>query len=165
MIDQILKLLRTCWPIRLVLPDQLAVWVIFGKWHKRLNPGLYFIVPAITEIYATEATEQVCDFPQMGVTTKDNIGVLFDGNISYMITDPFKALFCVSNIDLTLRSRTRGAISDIVSRRNRDECIRQDELKAHIMEELEEIEEKFGIELVQIDVTTNIKAKGIYLSR
>ena len=164
MIEQILNIIRACWPIRMVLPDQKGVWVFFGKWHKNVNPGLYLIIPAMTDIYTIETTEQVCDFPQMALTTKDNKGLILDGTISYTISDPFKALFKVSNLDLTIRSRTMGAICDYISRQKREDCITQDGTQEAILEDLDEIQDEFGFEIIKLDITTNIQARGIYLA-
>lgn len=165
MIEQLLNVIKTCWPVRIVLPDQKGVYVILGKWHWNKEPGFYFVIPAIMEVYIVNATEQVCDFPQMALTTKDRKGILLDGTISYIVTDPYKALFCVNNLDETLRARTMGALTDFVSRRDRSECIEQDDMQEVINEDLDELQEQFGFEIVKLDITTNINARGLYISR
>ena len=165
MLEQIIQILKTAWPIRVIAPDQFAVYVMFGKWHWNIQPGVYFVVPGLMEVYPVVNTEKVCDFPQMALTTKDGVGILLDGTISYRVIDPYKARFCVESLDFTLQARSMGTICDIISRRNRSETIIQDEIKQLVRDALDEIGESFGFYVVEIDITTNIHAKGIYLSR
>jgi regulator of protease activity HflC (stomatin/prohibitin superfamily) len=153
------------WPVRIILPDELGVMAVLGRWHFNLKPMLYVIIPGFMDVHKVTITEQICDFPQMALTTKDGEGIILDGTISYTINDPYKAIFKVHDLDATLQSKAMGAICDIVSRLDRKKCIKQDKLKQQIEEELEEYEDAFGFEIEGVDITTNIKAFSIFLSK
>jgi len=164
-IEQILNLIKSIWPVRIIYPDELGVYVLFGKWHWNKGPGLYFIIPSFTEVFKVKATEQVCDFPQMAVTTKDMKGILIDGCLSYVITDAYKAIFKVKDLNFTLMAKTMGAVYNYVSWQNHIDCTKQRAIQQAIFDSLEEVEADFGIEILELDLTTNIKAIGLYISR
>ena len=165
MIEQIINLVSTLWPFRVVTLDELGVYVVLSRKYWRVKPGIYPVIPFFIEVHCIGSTEQVCDFPEMALTTKDHKGILLDGTISYTITDQYKALFEVADLDETIQSRTMGALCDAVSRFNRKDIITQDKIKTAVCEDMDELQEQFGFEITQIDITTNIQAIGIYLSK
>ena len=92
-----------------------------GKYHCTLQSGFNIIVPIIDKprkmetrvmkqlydgrkiMVTTEQTfidlrETVHDFPKQNVITKDNVVIEIDAILYYQITDPFKAMYEISNL-------------------------------------------------------------------
>ncbi|MBI5273381.1 MAG: paraslipin [Chlamydiia bacterium] len=82
-----------------IVPEQ-QVWIVqrLGKFNRRLEPGLNWIVPLIDAVaYRHSLKEEVIDVPEQTAVTQDNVSVILDGIVYVKIVDPLAASYGVKN--------------------------------------------------------------------
>lgn len=88
----------------------------FGKFQRKLEPGLQFYVPFIDKIHIIPTDIRSSDFFYT-VKTKDDVMTKIDLSVLYQYKDPEKAFYSVSNhihqIDGYISSIIRSSVSNI----------------------------------------------------
>src|SRR3989338_2379066 len=82
-----------------IVPEQQG-WIVqrLGKFKRKLEPGLNWIVPFADEIaYRHSLKEEAIDVPEQTAITQDNVSVILDGIVYVKIVDPFAASYGVKN--------------------------------------------------------------------
>lgn len=82
-----------------IVPQQQA-WIIekLGKYDRKLEPGLNFLVPMVERVaYKHSLKEQAMDIAEQTAITKDNVTLLIDGVLYVRIMDPVAASYGVSD--------------------------------------------------------------------
>jgi len=123
----------------------------FGKYSRSVDPGLVKVNPLSEKLQTIEVSLQIVEVPRQEVCTKDNVTVHLTSVIYYYITDPYKAVFGVSNIKNALVERTQTILRHVVGARLLQDVIeRREEIASNIREIIEETAEGFGVEVEAI---------------
>ena len=77
------------------VPHQYAYVVeFFGRYHKILSPGFYFLMPFVQRVaYRHSLKEQAFNINAQSAVTKDNVYIQIDGVLYLRIDDPFKSSY------------------------------------------------------------------------
>ncbi len=117
-----------------------------GKYHCTLQSGFNIIVPIIDKprrmetrvmkqlydgrkiMVTTEQTfidlrETVHDFPKQNVITKDNVVIEIDAILYYQITDPFKAMYEISNLPDAIEKLAKTTLRNIIGNMDLDHTL------------------------------------------
>ncbi|MBW4648808.1 MAG: paraslipin [Kastovskya adunca ATA6-11-RM4] len=125
-----------------------------GQYHKRLDPGLNFIIPIIDRIAVEESTrEQVLDTQSQQAITKDNIAVQVDAVVFWRIMDLQKAYYEVEQVEdaienlviTTLRSRIGELPLDQTYSSRAD-------INKRILEQLDDATGGWGVKVNRVEV-------------
>jgi regulator of protease activity HflC (stomatin/prohibitin superfamily) len=74
-----------------------------GRFHRKLTPGLHFILPPIDRIVFQETIrEKVLDVPPQQCITSDNVSLMADAVVYWRITDMIKARYAVEDVQRAL---------------------------------------------------------------
>ncbi|MEN9209615.1 MAG: SPFH domain-containing protein, partial [Thermostichus sp. DG02_2_bins_29] len=74
-----------------------------GRFHRKLTPGLHFILPPIDRIvYSETIREKVLDVPPQQCITSDNVSLMADAVVYWRITDMIKARYAVEDVQRAL---------------------------------------------------------------
>ena len=82
-----------------IVPHQ-EVWIIqrLGRFQRRLQPGLNWIIPTIEKVaYRHSLKEEAMDVPEQTAITQDNVSVILDGIVYIRIVDPVAASYGVKD--------------------------------------------------------------------
>src|SRR3712207_9074976 len=94
---------------RIITEGNEALVERLGKYQRKLEPGLNYIIPFVDRIAVEETMrEQVLDIDPQQAITKDNISVIVDAVLFWQILDLEKAFYAVEDVETALeRSEER----------------------------------------------------------
>ncbi|MFN7660647.1 MAG: SPFH domain-containing protein, partial [Dolichospermum sp.] len=85
---------------KMVNQGNVALVERLGRYHRKLNPGLSFIVPIIDQIVMENTTrEQLLDIKPQNVITKDGIYLEVDAIVYWRIKDIEKSFYAIDDLE------------------------------------------------------------------
>jgi regulator of protease activity HflC (stomatin/prohibitin superfamily) len=85
--------------VRIVKEKEEYLVESLGKYKKKLEPGLNFVVPFIDKVvYKNTIKEKVLDIPAQSCITRDNVSITVDAVVYWRIMDVYKAFYKVENL-------------------------------------------------------------------
>ena len=147
-----------------------------GKYHCTLQSGFNIIVPIIDKprkmetrvmkqlydgrkiMVTTEQTfidlrETVHDFPKQNVITKDNVVIEIDAILYYQITDPFKAMYEISNLPDAIEKLAKTTLRNIIGNMDLDHTLSsRDDINSKMTEILDEATDKWGVKVNRVEI-------------
>lgn len=106
-----------------VLATHKAVKFVFGRRIVVLDPGFYWYIPAVTDVYPYPVVEQTDEIPVQSGCTKDLKAVAVGGMICYRVYDIRKAIVECFEIAHIIRDRSLAVYNEFVSEHSFDEII------------------------------------------
>lgn len=137
------------------VPQQ-EIWIVerFGKFHKKMEAGLNFILPFIDVVaYKHSLKENAVDIPQQTAITSDNVTLIIDGIIYVKVVDPVAASYGVENplyaISQLAQTAMRSEIGKIVLDRTFEE---RDTLNTNIVHIINEAAINWGLQCMRYEI-------------
>ncbi len=138
-----------------IVPQQ-EVWIIetFGKYSRKLEAGLNFLVPFVQEIAAKQSLkERVVDIKEQTAITSDNVTLAIDGIIYVKVIDPVAATYGVDNpfyaVSQLAQTAMRSEIGKIVLDRTFEE---REHLNISIVQAINEAAKNWGIQCMRYEI-------------
>lgn len=162
--------------VRIVPQAMVIVVERLGKYHKTLQSGFNLIIPIIdkpremdiktmrqmydgrkmaitSRISLIDLREAVHDFPKQNVITKDNVVIEIDAILYYQITDPFKAMYEISNLPDAIEKLAKTTLRNIIGNMDLDHTLSsRDEINSKMTEILDEATDKWGVKVNRVEI-------------
>jgi regulator of protease activity HflC (stomatin/prohibitin superfamily) len=125
-----------------------------GKFKRKLEPGLNFIVPFVDKI-AVEATirERVLDTQPQQAITKDNVAVGVDAVVFWQIVDLKNAYYAVEDVELAIENLVLTTLRAMIGELDLDQTYSsRTEMNRKLLEQLAEATQDWGIEVKRVEV-------------
>lgn len=160
-----------------IVPEQSVVMIErLGKFSRLLSPGLNVIVPIVDSprevmwrstirdgeghkrhVMAMQAAldlrEQVYDFPQQQVITKDNVGIGVDAVVYFQIMDAQKATYEIANLPQALETLTQTTLRNVVGDMELDETLSSREtINTKLVTTIDEAANGWGVKVNRVEV-------------
>ena len=102
-----------------IVPQQKAFVVErFGKFHRKLDPGLHFLIPIVDQVaYVHSLKEDAITIASQTAVTRDNVVLSIDGVLYVRIVDPEKASYGVADVHYALTQLAQTTMRSEVGRR------------------------------------------------
>lgn len=147
-----------------------------GRYHRTLPSGINIIWPVIDmprkvytrdlitnsrgESYSVIKTsdiidlrEQVYDFPEQSVITKDNVTTRINALLYFQITDPFKSVYEIENLPNAIEKLTQTTLRNIIGELELDETLTsRDTINSKLREVLDEATNKWGVKVNRVEL-------------
>lgn len=162
----------------LIVVRQAEVVIIerLGKYHKTLNSGLHLIVPIFdraTTIHwryskldyqgnvqffqrvenRISLRETVYDFPRQNVITKDNVSININALLYFQVTDPYKAVYEISNLPEAIEKLTQTSLRNVIGELTLDHTLTsRDSINAKLTDILDEATDKWGVKVNRVEL-------------
>jgi len=147
-----------------IVPQQ-EVWIIetFGKYSKKLEAGLNFLVPFIQNVSAKHSLkERVVDIKEQTAITSDNVTLIIDGIIYVKVIDPVAASYGVDDpfyaVSQLAQTAMRSEIGKIVLDRTFEE---REHLNASIVQVINEAAKNWGIQCMRYEIKDITPPKNV----
>ena len=172
--------------LKIIRQGETKVIERLGRYHSTLSSGINIIWPILDrprKVYtryvvtrmngATQTLirmsdvidlrEQVYDFPEQSVITKDNVTTSINALLYFQITDPFKSVYEIENLPNAIEKLTQTTLRNIIGELELDETLTsRDTINSRLREVLDEATNKWGVKVnrVELQDITPPKAEG-----
>lgn len=137
------------------VPEQ-EIWIVqrFGKFAKKLEPGLNWIIPVIDAIAGRlSLKEEAIDVPEQTAITQDNVSVILDGVVYVKIVDPVAATYGVKNPIYALTQLVQTTMRSEIGKIPLDKTFEERELlNAKIVEAINEAAGTWGVRCLRYEI-------------
>ena len=147
-----------------------------GKYHKTLPSGINIIWPILDKprkIYSRcieqdsegrsyikfrfdssiDLREQVYDFPEQSVITKDNVTTRINALLYFQITDPFKAVYEIDNLPNAIEKLTQTTLRNVIGELELDETLTsRDTINSRLRAVLDDASNKWGVKVNRVEL-------------
>jgi regulator of protease activity HflC (stomatin/prohibitin superfamily) len=125
-----------------------------GRYHRKLRPGLNFIVPLIDSIVMEDTTrEQILDIKPQNVITADNVYLLVDGVVNWRIIDMERSFYKIDDIQVALANLATVELRAHLAERNLEQVITsRSEMNQTLLKILNQAASEWGVEIIRVDI-------------
>ncbi len=125
-----------------------------GQYHRKLRPGLNFIVPLLDQIVMEDTTrEQVLDIKPQNAITRDNIYLEVDGVVFWRIKDIEKSFYEIDDLQQALTNVAATTLREIVARSTFEETnAARAEMNRALLDELNATTVSWGVQILRVDI-------------
>jgi len=138
-----------------------------GRFHRKLKPGLNFIVPLVDQVVMEDTTrEQILDIKPQNVITKDNIYLEVDGVVYWRIRDIEKSFYAIEDLQAALINLTTTTLREIIAQNTLEQTnVSRAEMHQAISEQLNDITTDWGAEILRLDIQNITLPESVRKSR
>jgi regulator of protease activity HflC (stomatin/prohibitin superfamily) len=139
---------------KMVNQGNVALVERLGRYHRKLNPGLSFIVPIIDQIVMENTTrEQLLDIKPQNVITKDGIYLEVDAIVYWRIQDLEKSFYAIDDLEQSLANIATTTLRENIAQNSlEDTNMSRDEIDRTILSVLNSITSTWGVEITRLDI-------------
>ena len=139
---------------RLINQGNMALVERLGRYHRKLNPGLSFIVPILDQIVMEDTTrEQLLDVKPQNVITKDGVYLEVDAILYWRIQDIEKSYYAIDDLQPALSNLATTTLRENIAQNTLEETnMSRDEMNNNILGELNSIASGWGVEIIRLDI-------------
>jgi regulator of protease activity HflC (stomatin/prohibitin superfamily) len=125
-----------------------------GKYHKRLQPGLNYIIPFVDRIAVEDTTrEQVLDTEPQQAITKDNIPVTVDAVVFWRIKDLKDAYYNVEDVEMGIENLVKTTLRSMIGELPLDETYSaRTQINQNLLAQLAQATQGWGVEVIRVEV-------------
>lgn len=137
-----------------------------GQYHRKLRPGLNFIVPLIDQVVMEDTTrEQILDIKPQNVITKDNIYLEIDGVVYWRIKDMEKSFYQIDDLAQGLNQITTTSLREIIAQNTLEETnVSRVDMDQELLDRLNETTADWGVEIQRVDIQSITPPESVRLS-
>lgn len=138
-----------------------------GQYHRKLKPGLNFIVPLVDQIVMEDTTrEQFLDIKPQNVITQDNIYVEVDAIVYWRIRDIEKSFYAIEDLQGALTQVTTTTLREIIAQNTLEQTnVSRAEMHSAIIDQLNEVTVDWGVEILRLDLQRITLPESVRKSR
>ncbi|MEA5569691.1 SPFH domain-containing protein [Calothrix sp. UHCC 0171] len=125
-----------------------------GRYHRKLRPGLNFIVPLLDSVVMEDTTrEQILDIKPQNVITADNVYVEVDGVVNWRIMDMEKSFYKIDDIQIALANLATVELRSSLAERTLEQVnASRNEMNKSLLQALNDASKEWGIEIIRVDI-------------
>lgn len=125
-----------------------------GRYHRKLKPGLNFIVPLVDSIVMEDTTrEQILDIKPQNVITKDNVYLEVDGVVNWRIMSMEKSFYKIDDIQISLANLVMVELRANIADRTLTETIAsRNQMNQSLLQVLNQVSAEWGVEILRVDI-------------
>jgi regulator of protease activity HflC (stomatin/prohibitin superfamily) len=125
-----------------------------GQYHKKLEPGLNFIIPFLDSIVIQENTrEKVLNIEPQNAITKDNVSLKIDAIVYWRVVDLEKTFYEVEDIEDAIENlvltNVRSAIGELVLEETYSS---RKPINLKLLRELDDATGNWGVKITRVEV-------------
>ncbi|MEH2074350.1 MAG: SPFH domain-containing protein [Nostoc sp.] len=138
-----------------------------GRYHRKLKPGLNFIVPLVDQIVMEDTTrEQFLDIKPQNVITQDNIYVEVDAIVYWRIRDIEKSFYAIEDLQGALTQVTTTTLREIIAQNTLEQTnVSRSEMDTAILDQLNNITSDWGVDILRLDIQSITLPESVRKSR
>ena len=129
------------------------VAVQFGKYVKRLQPGIRLVLPIVHEIKRIDLRAITHDVPQQKCITKDNVTITINAVVYFRVNDAEKALLEVKNAFFAVTQLAQTTLRNSIGGVELDELLSNLKVISKEIKEVVDLEtDPWGIKVEKVEI-------------
>ena len=126
----------------------------FGRFHRKLEPGLRFIIPIVDRIaYFHSLKEETVNIPDQQAITSDNVSIEMNGVLYVKIEDPIRASYGVENPYKAVTLLAQTTMRSELGKLDLDRTFKEREtLNAKIVEAINDAAHSWGMKCLRYEI-------------
>jgi len=140
--------------VRIVNQGNQALVERLGRYHRKLRPGLNFIVPFLdTIVWEESIRERLLDVPPQSAITRDNVALDVDAVVYWKILDLERTYYEIEDIQAAIRELVVTTLrSEVGTMPFENTFSSRDELNQALLDQLDEATEPWGVKVTRVEV-------------
>lgn len=127
----------------------------YGKFHKILPSGTYYINGCTDEIRLVDTKTQIQDINNVFLLTREQISVTINAYVAFRIVDPFQSTFGIQNLKTCISDVTSSILKSLVGKNTLSDILRkQSEVAQILRSQLEKYLRPSGIIISNAELTS-----------
>jgi regulator of protease activity HflC (stomatin/prohibitin superfamily) len=125
-----------------------------GKYHKKLDPGLNYIIPFVDRIAVEETIrEQVLDIEPQQAITKDNISVEVDAVIFWKVLDLKQAFYNVDDVQGAIQNLVVTTLRSMIGELELSQTYSsRADLNRQLLQQLDDATKEWGVKVTRVEL-------------
>ena len=125
-----------------------------GRYHKKLDPGLNYIIPFIDRIAVEDTVrEQVLDIPPQQAITKDNISLEVDAVVLWRVLDLKEAYYAVEDVELAIQNLVTTTLRSMIGELDlSDTYSSRADLNRKLLLQLDDATAGWGVKVTRVEL-------------
>jgi regulator of protease activity HflC (stomatin/prohibitin superfamily) len=125
-----------------------------GKFHKKLDPGLNYIVPFVDRIVVEDTVrEQVLDVPPQQAITKDNISVEVDAVVFWKVLDLKEAYYNVDDVQTAIQNLVVTTLRSMIGELELSQTYAsRSDLNRQLLRQLDDATKNWGVKVTRVEL-------------
>ncbi|MGF1517999.1 MAG: SPFH domain-containing protein [Nodosilinea sp.] len=140
--------------VRIINQGNEALVERLGKYHRKLRPGLNFIVPVLDYIVLRDSVrEQILDVDKQGAITKDNVSLEVDAVVYWRILELELTYYAIENVEQGIEELVITTLRSEIGKMEFEKTFSsRDELNRALLSQLDEATEPWGVKVTRVEV-------------
>ena len=140
--------------VRIINQGNQALVERLGRYHRKLRPGLNFIVPFLdTIVWEESMREKLLDVPPQSAITRDNVSLNVDAVVYWKILDLERTYYEIEDIHAAIRELVVTTLRSEIGKMPFERTFSsRDELNQALLDQLDEATEPWGVKVTRVEV-------------
>lgn len=149
--------------VRIVNQGNMALVERLGRYNRRLEPGLNFIVPVLDRVVYQDTTrEKVLDIPPQQCITRDNVTITVDAVVYWRIIDMERAYYKVENLKMAMVNLVLTQIRTEMGKLELDETFTaRAQVNETLLRDLDIATDPWGVKVNRVELRDIVPSQAV----
>lgn len=140
--------------VRIINQGTEALVQRLGRYHRKLKPGLNFIVPFLDRIALIDTVrEQILDVEKQAAITRDNVALDVDAVVYWRILELELTYYAIENVEQAIAELVITTLRSEIGKMEFEKTFSsRDELNKALLSQLDEATEPWGVKVTRVEV-------------
>ncbi|WP_017300071.1 SPFH domain-containing protein [Nodosilinea nodulosa] len=140
--------------VRIINQGTEALVERLGRYHRKLKPGMNFIVPVLDYIVLRDSVrEQILDVAKQGAITRDNVSLEVDAVVYWRILELELTFYAIENVEQGIEELVITTLRSEIGKMEFEKTFSsRDELNRALLSQLDEATEPWGVKVTRVEV-------------
>lgn len=140
--------------VRIINQGTEALVERLGRYHRKLKPGLNFIVPLLDYIVLKDSVrEQILDVEKQAAITRDNVALDVDAVVYWRILELELTYYAIENVEQAIEELVVTTLRSEIGKMEFEKTFSsRDELNKALLSQLDEATEPWGVKVTRVEV-------------
>jgi regulator of protease activity HflC (stomatin/prohibitin superfamily) len=140
--------------VRIINQGTEALVERLGRYHRKLKPGLNFIVPLLDYIVLKDSVrEQLLDVDKQAAITRDNVALDVDAVVYWRILELELTYYAIENVEQAIEELVITTLRSEIGKMDFEKTFSsRDELNKALLSQLDDATEPWGVKVTRVEV-------------
>ncbi|HEY9881871.1 MAG TPA: SPFH domain-containing protein [Leptolyngbyaceae cyanobacterium] len=140
--------------VRVINQGNEALVERLGRYHRKLRPGLNFVVPFLDSIVLQDSMrERLLDIEPQSAISRDNVSLEVDAVVYWKILDLERTYYAIEDVEAAIGELVVTTLRAEIGRmRFEDTFSSRDELNKALLNQLDDATEPWGVKVTRVEV-------------